>query len=283
MNRGELHRLRTGSPAHRPRPSGSASTFLLPREDILLLRASSPLPLRSDSHSFLRRVGSAWRFARFDAAPAHRAHGGRESQSAVESLHRCAVRSARWFPPFAPRPQLDGGAQSSRMAAWLGHGSPPIARGDWRSVCAGSRSTLRALAASAGRTHCRCACSRRSRWLSLASSWALSCPASGYGTETSARWAVVYTHPLAARWSGTPLFVPVHPVQAYAALAFLAISVSLFLWTPHRRQRGEVAGMVFLRLVRPSTSRSSGAIPRDAARSSMARWTDRSWPRLCWF
>ena len=26
MNRGELHRLRTGSPAHRPRPSGSGST-----------------------------------------------------------------------------------------------------------------------------------------------------------------------------------------------------------------------------------------------------------------
>jgi hypothetical protein len=30
MNRGELHRLRTGSPAHCSRPSGSASTFRLP-------------------------------------------------------------------------------------------------------------------------------------------------------------------------------------------------------------------------------------------------------------
>lgn len=68
----------------------------------------------------------------------------------------------------------------------------------------------------------------------------------GYGTETTARWAVVYTHPLASRWSGAPLFVPVHPVQAYAAVAFLAISVSLFLWMPHRRQTGEVVGLGLL-------------------------------------
>jgi phosphatidylglycerol:prolipoprotein diacylglycerol transferase len=68
----------------------------------------------------------------------------------------------------------------------------------------------------------------------------------GYGTETTVRWAVIYTHPLAARWSGAPLFVPVHPVQAYAALAFLAISVALLLWMPRRRQQGEVAGMGFL-------------------------------------
>ena len=42
----------------------------------------------------------------------------------------------------------------------------------------------------------------------------------GYGTETTVRWAVVYTHPLAQRWSGTPLGIPLHPVQAYAALAY---------------------------------------------------------------
>jgi phosphatidylglycerol---prolipoprotein diacylglyceryl transferase len=35
-------------------------------------------------------------------------------------------------------------------------------------------------------------------------------------------------------------------VQAYAAVAFLAISVSLFLWMPHRRQTGEVAGLGLL-------------------------------------
>jgi phosphatidylglycerol:prolipoprotein diacylglycerol transferase len=68
----------------------------------------------------------------------------------------------------------------------------------------------------------------------------------GYGTETTVRWAVVYTHPLAARWSGAPLFVPVHPVQAYTAFAFLAIAIALFLWMPHRRQMGEVAGIALL-------------------------------------
>ena len=52
---------------------------------------------------------------------------------------------------------------------------------------------------------------------------------SGYGTETAVRWAVTYTHPLAARWSGTPLGIPLHPVQAYAALAFLTISISLLV------------------------------------------------------
>jgi hypothetical protein len=35
MNRGELHRLRTGSPAHRPRPSGPGSTLPSRRFDFL--------------------------------------------------------------------------------------------------------------------------------------------------------------------------------------------------------------------------------------------------------
>ncbi|MDE3186133.1 MAG: prolipoprotein diacylglyceryl transferase [Acidobacteriota bacterium] len=66
---------------------------------------------------------------------------------------------------------------------------------------------------------------------------------SGYGTETAARWAVTYTSPLAARWSGAPLGVPVHPAQAYAALAFLTISISLLMVLPHRRQQGDIAGL----------------------------------------
>jgi phosphatidylglycerol:prolipoprotein diacylglycerol transferase len=66
---------------------------------------------------------------------------------------------------------------------------------------------------------------------------------SGYGTESSARWAVTYTSPLAAFWSGTPLGVPLHPVQAYAAVAFLALAISLYLWLPARRQPGDVAGL----------------------------------------
>jgi phosphatidylglycerol:prolipoprotein diacylglycerol transferase len=69
---------------------------------------------------------------------------------------------------------------------------------------------------------------------------------SGYGTETTVRWSVVYTHPLAALWSGAPLFDPVHPVQAYAALAFLLIALGLFWWMPFRRREGDVAGAALL-------------------------------------
>jgi len=42
MNRGELHRLRTGSPAHCPRPSGSGSTSSLARRNFYPCR-SNPL------------------------------------------------------------------------------------------------------------------------------------------------------------------------------------------------------------------------------------------------
>jgi phosphatidylglycerol:prolipoprotein diacylglycerol transferase len=66
---------------------------------------------------------------------------------------------------------------------------------------------------------------------------------SGYGTETTVRWAVTYTNPLAARWSGTPLGIPLHPVQAYAALAFLTLAILLLVWLPARRQPGDVAGL----------------------------------------
>jgi phosphatidylglycerol:prolipoprotein diacylglycerol transferase len=64
-----------------------------------------------------------------------------------------------------------------------------------------------------------------------------------YGTETGVRWAVTYTSVLAARWSGTPLGVPLHPVQVYAALAYLTIAVALLVGLPLRRQAGDVAGL----------------------------------------
>jgi phosphatidylglycerol:prolipoprotein diacylglycerol transferase len=69
---------------------------------------------------------------------------------------------------------------------------------------------------------------------------------SGYGTETTVRWAVTYTDPLAAQWSGTPLGVPLHPVQAYAALAFLTLSILLLVYLPSRRQQGDVFGRALL-------------------------------------
>jgi phosphatidylglycerol:prolipoprotein diacylglycerol transferase len=68
---------------------------------------------------------------------------------------------------------------------------------------------------------------------------------SGYGIDAAPKvgWAVTYTNPLAAIWSGTPLGVPLHPVQAYAALAFFALAVLLWVWLPLERRRGDVAGL----------------------------------------
>jgi phosphatidylglycerol---prolipoprotein diacylglyceryl transferase len=68
----------------------------------------------------------------------------------------------------------------------------------------------------------------------------------GYGTEASVRWAVTYTHALAQHWSGTPLGIPLHPVQAYAALAYLTIAVLLIVWLPARRQPGDIAGLALI-------------------------------------
>jgi phosphatidylglycerol:prolipoprotein diacylglycerol transferase len=70
--------------------------------------------------------------------------------------------------------------------------------------------------------------------------------ASGYGREATARWAVTYTDPMAQLWSGAPLGVALHPVQAYAALGFLALAFFLLLWLPRRRQQGDVAGLFLL-------------------------------------
>ncbi|MGH9562565.1 MAG: prolipoprotein diacylglyceryl transferase family protein [Terracidiphilus sp.] len=68
---------------------------------------------------------------------------------------------------------------------------------------------------------------------------------SGYGRDAGSglRWAVTYTDPMAMIWSGTPLGVPLHPVQAYAALAFLALALLLFVWLPAARRTGDVAGL----------------------------------------
>ena len=68
---------------------------------------------------------------------------------------------------------------------------------------------------------------------------------SGYGIDAgpNLHWAVTYTNPLAAIWSGAPIGVPLHPVQAYAALAFLALAILLLVWLPAQRRRGDVAGL----------------------------------------
>ncbi len=68
---------------------------------------------------------------------------------------------------------------------------------------------------------------------------------SGYGVEAAPglHWAVTYTNPLAELWSGAPLGVALHPVQAYAALAFLTLAVLLLVWLPAERRKGDVAGL----------------------------------------
>jgi len=71
---------------------------------------------------------------------------------------------------------------------------------------------------------------------------------SGYGVDAMPgfRWAVIYTNPLAAIWSGAPLGIPLHPVQLYAALAFLAVAILLYVWLPFERQSGDTAGLCLL-------------------------------------
>jgi len=71
---------------------------------------------------------------------------------------------------------------------------------------------------------------------------------SGYGIEAGSGlpWAVTYTNPLAAIWSGTPLGIPLHPVQVYAALAFLALAVLLYVWLPFQRRQGDSAGFALM-------------------------------------
>jgi len=73
---------------------------------------------------------------------------------------------------------------------------------------------------------------------------------SGFGTDADPKlpWAVTYSSTLAYRWSGTPLGVPLHPVQAYAAISFLTLAIFLVMWIPMRRQRGDLAGICLMGL-----------------------------------
>lgn len=68
----------------------------------------------------------------------------------------------------------------------------------------------------------------------------------GFGRDATVPWAIEYANPLAARWSGAPLGVPVHPVQAYAALAALGLMMLLLVGLPMRRQAGDMAGLGLL-------------------------------------
>ena len=72
---------------------------------------------------------------------------------------------------------------------------------------------------------------------------------SDYGRERAAAsfpQAVVYDNPLALRWSGTPLGVPLYPVQAYASLGALLLAGLCYAWFYFPRRRGDVAGVALI-------------------------------------
>lgn len=64
----------------------------------------------------------------------------------------------------------------------------------------------------------------------------LGCFAAGccYGAQCEKPWAVVFSHPLAAEISGTPLGVPLHPAQLYEA-AFNLANFAFLAWLFRRR------------------------------------------------
>jgi len=72
------------------------------------------------------------------------------------------------------------------------------------------------------------------------------CQGSDFGRDsqsTSSLFAITYTSPLAARWSGTPLGVPLYPVQAYAALGYFLLAALLVGTFRVYHRRGDLAGV----------------------------------------
>ena len=62
-----------------------------------------------------------------------------------------------------------------------------------------------------------------------------------FGSPATVSWAVVYRNKLAGIWSGTPLGVPLHPVQLYEAGIELILGAILLWRLPRRAQDGELA------------------------------------------
>jgi phosphatidylglycerol---prolipoprotein diacylglyceryl transferase len=69
---------------------------------------------------------------------------------------------------------------------------------------------------------------------------------SGFGIDSTAPWAIVYTNSLAARWSGAPLGVRVHPVQAYAAFGMFLLAIALVALVHLRARTGDVTGVALM-------------------------------------
>jgi len=67
-----------------------------------------------------------------------------------------------------------------------------------------------------------------------------------YGTESHMPWAATFTNPIASAFSGTPLGIPLHPVQLYNTFANLAVMGVLLLARPKRSFQGQIFALYFL-------------------------------------
>jgi len=63
-----------------------------------------------------------------------------------------------------------------------------------------------------------------------------------YGLPSTRAWSIVYADPIAALWYGTPLGVPLIPVQLSDALVSILLFLALLWWLPRRTQDGELWG-----------------------------------------
>lgn len=68
---------------------------------------------------------------------------------------------------------------------------------------------------------------------------------SHFGAPTSVPWAVTYTSRFAARITGVPLGITLHPVQLYAAIGHFVLAVVLILLLRHASRPAEVVGAAF--------------------------------------
>ncbi len=67
-----------------------------------------------------------------------------------------------------------------------------------------------------------------------------------YGTETHLPWAVTFTNPVAQAFSGTPLDVPLHPVQLYNCFENLLVMTILLIARKRRGFEGQIFALYFM-------------------------------------
>ena len=67
-----------------------------------------------------------------------------------------------------------------------------------------------------------------------------------YGTTSSLPWAVTFVDIEAQNISGTPLAIPLHPVQLYSFLSSLIVTVMLLMVFKRRQFVGQVSGCYFV-------------------------------------